>query len=64
MKNVDDGTYEVLNISTGSFKSRPDDKLSSDTRSLKNKLAISNAGYHELSMISNKKMHKRIKRTV
>ena len=56
MKNVDDGTYEVLNISTGSFESRPDDKSSSDTNTalyLKDKLAISNTGYHELSMISN-----------
>jgi len=56
MKNVDEGTYEVLDLSTGSFESRSDCSVSGDTHTalyLKDKLAISNAGYHELSIISN-----------
>lgn len=56
MKNADEGTYEVLDLSTGSFESKSDNKLSGDMHTalyLKDKLAISNAGYHELSMISN-----------
>ena len=56
MKNVDEGTYEVLDLATGHFESRSDGEVSSDAHTalyLKDKTSISNAGYHELSMISN-----------
>ena len=55
MKNADEGTYEVLDLSTSSFECRTDGKLSEDMHTalyLKDKLSISDAGYHELSMIS------------
>ena len=56
IKNTDEGTSEVLDLATGSFESSSGGKLSGDMHNalyLKDKLSISNAGYHELSMISN-----------
>ena len=56
MKNVDEESYEVLDLSTDSFESRSDCGINGDTHTalyLKDKLAISNAGYHELSIIFN-----------
>ena len=58
MENVSEGTIEILDVSTGEFegKSVNDGKpLCSKKHTalyLKDKLAISNSGYHELSMIS------------
>ena len=58
MENVSEGTIKILDIFTGEFDGKcvSDGKpLSSEKHTalyLKDKLAISNSGYHELSMIS------------
>lgn len=58
MENVSKGTIEILDVSTGKFEGKgiTDRKsLSSKEHTalyLKDKLAVSNSGYHELSMIS------------
>lgn len=58
MENVSEGTIEILDISTGEFDGKcvSDGKRLSSKKHmvlyLKDKLAISNSGYHELSMIS------------
>ena len=58
MENVSEGTIEILDVSAGEFEGkRVGDRkpLSSKKHTalyLKDKLAVSNSGYHELSMIS------------
>ena len=57
MENISEGTIEILNVSTGEFEGKRvgDRKPFSSKHTalyLKDKLAISNSGYQELSMIS------------
>jgi len=58
MENVNEGTIEVLDASTGEFEGKcvnngtPLGSKKHTALYLKGKLAISNSGYHVLSMIS------------
>jgi len=58
MENVNEGTIEVLDVSTGVFEGKcVNNRTSLRSKKhtalyLKDKLAISNSGYHELSRIS------------
>ena len=54
MRNVDTNTTETLNLESGSFTQKPETPSSSKVNStllIKDKFRISNAAYHELSML-------------